>query len=43
VALTGNFKVALVLCGGLSILAAIVVSTLTHRALGEGRMVVRGA
>ncbi|HEY4173861.1 MAG TPA: hypothetical protein VGM42_12605, partial [Rhodopila sp.] len=35
VALTGNFKVALVLCGGLSVIAAILVSTLTHRPLGE--------
>lgn len=37
VALTGNFKIALVLCGGLSILAVILVSTLTHRPLGERR------
>jgi cyanate permease len=41
VALTGDFKVALVLCGGLSVLAAIVVSTLTRRPLGEGRLAVR--
>jgi MFS family permease len=43
VALTGNFKIALVLCGGLSILAVILVSTLTHRPLGEGRMAARPA
>jgi MFS family permease len=43
VALTGDFKIALVLCGGLSVLAAILVSTLTHRALGEGRLVLRPA
>jgi MFS family permease len=43
VALTGDFKIALVLCGGLSVLAAILVSTLTHRALGEGRLVARPA
>jgi ACS family glucarate transporter-like MFS transporter len=43
VAMTGNFKVALVLCGGLSVVAAILVSTLTHRALGEGRLAVRAA
>jgi len=35
VALTGDFKVALVLCGGLSLVATILVTTLTHRALGE--------
>jgi hypothetical protein len=38
VAFTGDFKVALVLCGGLSLVAALLVSTLTHRALGEGRL-----
>jgi ACS family glucarate transporter-like MFS transporter len=43
VALTGDFKIALVLCGGLSVLAAVLVSTLTHRALGEGRLVPRPA
>jgi ACS family glucarate transporter-like MFS transporter len=40
VALTGDFKVALVLCGGLSLVATILVSTLTHRALGERRGLV---
>lgn len=43
VALTGNFKVALVLCGGLSLVATILVSTLTHRALGERRLAARPA
>jgi MFS family permease len=38
VALTGDFKIALVLCAGLSVVAAILVGTLTHRALGEGRV-----
>ena len=37
VALTGNFKVALVLCGGLSLLAAVLVSTATRRPLGGPR------
>ena len=41
VSLTRDFKIALVLCGGLSVLAAILVSTLTHRALGEARLVPR--
>jgi ACS family glucarate transporter-like MFS transporter len=36
VSLTGNFTVALVLCGGLSLIAAVVVSTLTRHAMGEG-------
>jgi cyanate permease len=35
VSLTGNFTVALVLCGGLSLLGAIVVSTLTRHPMGE--------
>jgi MFS family permease len=43
VALTGDFKIALVLCGGLSVVAAVLVSTLTHQALGEGRVVVQVA
>src|SRR5580698_6547042 len=43
VALTGDFKVALVLCGGLSLVATVLVTTLTHRALGEGRLAVRAA
>jgi len=43
VALTGDFKIALVLCGGLSVVAAILVSTLTHQALGERQLVARVA
>jgi MFS family permease len=35
VSITGNFKVALVLCGGLSVLAAVLVTSLTRRAMGE--------
>jgi MFS family permease len=38
VALTGNFKVALILCGGLSVLAVILVSTMTRRPLGDGAL-----
>jgi ACS family glucarate transporter-like MFS transporter len=35
VSLTGNFRVALVLCGGLSLLAAVLISTLTRHPMGE--------
>jgi MFS family permease len=35
VSITGNFKVALVLCGGLALLAAVLVTSLTRRAMGE--------
>ncbi len=35
VSITGNFKVALVLCGGLSVLAAVLVTGLTRQAMGE--------
>jgi ACS family glucarate transporter-like MFS transporter len=35
VAATGNFKVALVLCGGLSVLAAVLVSCMTRQPMGE--------
>jgi ACS family glucarate transporter-like MFS transporter len=31
----GDFKIALVLCGGLSVVAAILVTALTRRAMGE--------
>ncbi len=43
VAMTGDFKIALVLCGGLSVVAAVLVTTLTTRPLGEGRLVPRTA
>jgi MFS family permease len=43
VALTGDFKVALVLCGSLSILAAFLVSTLTRQPLGERTPVAQPA
>jgi ACS family glucarate transporter-like MFS transporter len=36
VSLTGNFTIALVLCGGLSLIAAVAVSTLTRHPMGEG-------
>ena len=36
VSLTGNFTVALVLCGALCVLAAVLVSTLTQHPMGEG-------
>jgi cyanate permease len=35
VSLTGDFKVALVLCGGLSLAAAILVTSLTRHPMGE--------
>jgi ACS family glucarate transporter-like MFS transporter len=35
VSLTGDFKVALVLCGGLSLAAVILVTSLTRHAMGE--------
>lgn len=35
VSLTGNFTVALVLCGGLSLVATILVTTLTKHPMGE--------
>jgi cyanate permease len=35
VAMTGDFKIALVLCGGLSFVAAAVVMTFTSRPLGD--------
>src|SRR5579859_195511 len=35
VSLTGDFKVALVLCGGLSLAAAILVTSLTRQPMGE--------
>lgn len=35
VSVTGDFKVALVLCGGLSLAAAILVTSLTRHAMGE--------
>ncbi len=35
VALTGNFKVALALCAGLSLLAVVLVTGLTRRPMGE--------
>jgi len=35
VSITGDFKVALVLCGGLSVLAAVLVTSMTRRAMGE--------
>jgi ACS family glucarate transporter-like MFS transporter len=34
--LTGDFKVALVLCGGLSIVATLLTLLMTRRAMGEG-------
>jgi ACS family glucarate transporter-like MFS transporter len=43
VQMTGDFKVALVLCGGLSILAAILVTTLTQRPLGERQAILQSA
>jgi hypothetical protein len=36
VVLTGNFVIALVLCGGLSLLGSVLVSTLTRHPMGEG-------
>ena len=35
VSITGNFKVALVLCGGLSVVAAVLVSFITRQTMGE--------
>jgi ACS family glucarate transporter-like MFS transporter len=35
VSLTGNFTIALVLCGGLSLVATVVVSTLTRHPMGD--------
>jgi len=43
VSITGNFRVALVLCGGLSLMAAVLVTSMTRRAMGErisGRVVL---
>jgi MFS family permease len=37
VAWTGNFKVALVLCGGLSLIAAVLTTVLTRKPLGAPR------
>ena len=35
VSLTGNFRIALVLCGGLAVVAAVLVTSLTRRPMGE--------
>src|SRR5689334_23608369 len=35
VQLTGNFKIALVLCGALAVIATILVMTMTRKAMGE--------
>jgi cyanate permease len=35
VSLTGDFTIALVLCGGLSLVATVVVSTLTRHPMGD--------
>lgn len=37
VSLTGSFAVALALCGGLSLVASVLVTTLTRHPLGEGQ------
>ncbi|HET6609596.1 MAG TPA: MFS transporter [Rhodopila sp.] len=43
VKMTGDFKVALVLCGALSILATVLVITLTRRPMGERKTVLQPA